>query len=565
MNRHVLGIDFGSDSVRAVVIDAETGRNAGTGVAEYPRWKAGKYCDPARSVFRQHPADFIESMERCVIAALRAAGSDAARAVVALAVDATGSTPAPVDADGTPLALLPEFSENPNAMFFMWKDHSAIEQARIINEAFSRFPDEDYTRFQGVYSSEWYWAKILYAAQTDPSVRAAAHSWVEHSDWIPALLTGRTVPEAMYRNACSGGHKALWHSQFGGLPARALLESIDPCLAKVRDSFGGPPQPSMAVAGVLSPEWARRLGLSEGVLVGGSSLDAHAGAVGAGIRPGTLVKVIGTSTVDMLIAERDALRGKDLRDVCGQAEDSIVPGYVGIESGQAAFGDVFSWFRRILMWSAEDVLRCADFLPSDERDALVKRYSDGLLSRLEAQAAALEDEADLLALDWFNGRRYPKIDERVRGALTGLNLGVSAAQLYRALVLSAVFASRRIFDGFVSKGLNIDEVIAVGGIAKKSPMVMQMMADVLRRPIHVCESDQSCARGAAIYAAVAAGIYRDVIEAGAHMAGRRMAAYLPNAGQSAKYETLYQKYIRAGQLEEQLRQACREIDRAAAR
>ncbi len=551
MKKLVIGIDFGSDSSRAVVVDANTGERLGTGECEYPRWSKGMYCDPLKNVFRQHPQDYLEALRSCVKAALEEAGSEAGKSVVALAVDTTGSTPAPVNEKGIPLAMLPEFSENPDAMFYMWKDHSAIQEAAEVNRALSEYGEEDYTRYQGTYSAEWYWAKILHARRHAPAVCEAAVSWVEHSDWIPAVLTGKTEPANLVRNATGAGHKAFWHSDFGGLPAREVLERLDPYLAQVADGYTAP-STSGTVIGSITPHWAEELGVSPEAIVGVGVFDAHAAAIGAGVKPRYLVKVIGTSTVDMMVECRDVLRGKDITDICGQAENSIVPGYIGIESGQAAFGDMFSWFRRVLMWSVRDFLSQTDILTEEQKEAQEQSYYRKLIARIEAQAEKIDPDLDLVALDWLNGRRYPKINEYVKGMISGLSLGTTAPQMYAALAMAAVFGSKRIFDTFVTRGIQIDGVIVVGGIAKKSPYIMQMMADAIKRPILVSNDNQCSATGAAICAATAAGIYPNILKANENMTMGFCKEYMPNPENAKKYETLYKKYLNLARHEETL-------------
>ena len=543
---YVIGIDFGSDSVRAVVVDVRNGETIGSDFCEYARWMKKLYCDPSRNMFRQHPLDYLEAFEKSVKGALADAGEDAGSCVRGISVDTTGSTPCPVDRNGTPLALLPEFAENPDAMFYLWKDHTAIKEAKEINKVFSNFGGEDYLRFQGTYASEWWWAKILHGARADERVKEAAYSWVEHCDWIPALLTGNTDPNTMYRCSCAAGHKALWHSDFGGLPSQECLYEVDPYLARVAEHYGKGPRVSTARVGTLTQEWAERLGLSEDVIVGGSSLDAHAGAVGAGVRPNVLVKVIGTSTVDMLVQKRENLRGRDLHDSCGQAEDSILPGYVGMEASQAAFGDLCSWYRSLLMWPVRSILEEADFLRGDQKEELLRMAKDRMLDRLTEEAEKTAGDPGLTVIDWFNGRRYPMINETVKGGVYGLTLGTDAPELFRSILEAAVFGSRRIFDSFVSRGVEIDEIITVGGIPKKSPLVMQMLADVMKRPIKVSNLTQACAQGAAMYAAVAAGFYGDLEEAQRHMNVGFQKIYMPDERNFEKYDRLYRQYLKLG-------------------
>lgn len=548
----VAGVDFGSDSVRAVVLDARTGTELAHAACPYVRWQDQCYCDPVRSQFRQHPLDYLEGLTQCMQTVMDQIGPAAQSRLLALAIDTTGSTPCPVDRQGTPLALLAEFADNPNAMFHLWKDHTAVTEAREIDQVFTA-AKMDYTQFQGVYSSEWYWAKILHTTCVDDGIRAAAWSWVEHCDWLPALLIGQTDPVTMYRGACAAGHKALWHSHFGGLPDPACLASLDPCLAALALRYQSIPQPAGSRLGVISPAWAERLGVPATTLIGGGSFDAHAGAVGAGIRPRTLVKVVGTSTVDMLIAEAWQTAGKDLRAYCGQTEHSIVPGYIGIEAGQAAFGDLFAWFASLLMWPLREILPRSPLIRDGLLQQLTTETASQMIASLEAHAARMAPVASgLTAVDWFNGRRYPHLNEQVQGALFGLNLGSTAPALYRALVQSAVFGSRRIFDSLIDQGLAIDQLIVVGGIAEKSPYTMQLLADILKRPVMVSRQANVCARGAAIYAAVAAGLYPDVPAAQVVLCEPCHTDFYPNRQLEAAYEQAYQRYLIGGTLVETL-------------
>lgn len=550
-NNLVIGVDFGSDSVRAIVVDPRNNEVLGEDLCYYPRWQDGKYCEPKNNQFRQHPRDYTEGFESCVRGALKNAGATAGKYVKGIAVDTTGSTPCPVNQAGVPLALLPGFEDNPNAMFHLWKDHTAIEEAEEINHAASEWGGEDYTKFQGKYSSEWFWAKILHTIRTEVKVKQAAWSWVEHCDWIPALLTGKMAPLTMYRSACAAGHKALWHSEFGGLPAKEFLAQLDPYLTTVREHYGGPPQTADTRVGEMTAEWAARLGLSPHVIVGGSSFDAHAGAVSAGIAPHALVKVVGTSTVDMLIEQYENLKGKDLKEICGQAENSIIPGFVGIEAGQAAFGDVYAWLKEILMWPMKHLLPSSNLLTEEQKKALTEEFSAKIIPEITTYCQDMpKDEPDLTALDWFNGRRYPMVNEHVTGAVFGLQLGTTVPQLYKALVLATTFGSRRILESFLAVGLSVDRIIAVGGIAQKSPFVMQTLANVTNRSISVSASTQGCAKGAAMYAAVAVGVYDTLQDAQAAMSEGFLAVYMPEKERVERYDELYKKYLQLGEFVE---------------
>jgi len=547
-NGYVIGVDFGTDSVRAIVADTRNGEVLGAETAYYRRWSEGKYCEPAQNQFRQHPQDYVDGLDASLRGALKSAGRAVAQKVGGIAVDTTGSTPCPVNESGVPLALLPEFADNPHSMFHLWKDHTAIQEASEINQLAAAWGGVDYLKYQGRYSSEWFWAKILHSSRIDRRVKEAAYAWVEHCDWIPALLTNRIHPQQMYHSACAAGHKALWHSEFGGLPERDFLARLDPYLGLVRDHYGQSPQTADVCVGKLTSGWAKRLGLSPDVIVGGSSFDAHAGAVGAGIAPEILVKVIGTSTVDMLIAQPEQLHGKDLRAICGQAEHSIMPGFVGIEAGQAAFGDVYAWFKDLLLWPLQQILPVVATLTAEQKRALIEELTAKLLPELARQCEAQVsiEQMNVIALDWLNGRRYPQGNESVAAAIAGLHIGVQAPQLYYALVLATACGARRIVESFLTAGLPIKQIIAVGGIAQKSPFVMQALADVLNRPIAVSAATEACAKGAAMYAAVAAGLYSTLQEAQAAMGDAYQAVYAPRAPHVKHYQEFYRQYLRLG-------------------
>lgn len=553
MRSLVAGVDFGSDSVRVIIVDILTGERAAKAVSNYTRWQKKLYCDASKNQFRQHPLDYIESFTQCMKSVMDQINPGRKNDLIGIAFDATGSTPCPVNSKGTPLAMLEEFRDNPNAMFHLWKDHTAVEEAKEINYVFST-AQIDYTRYQGIYSSEWFWAKILHTIRTDEKVKQSAWSWVEHSDWLPSLLIGKTNPENMYRGSCAAGHKALWNSHFGGLPDEDCLEKLDPYLALISKRYQSKPQPAGTCLGIISEEWADILGVPEDVIIGGGSFDAHAGAVGAGIRPQTMVKVVGTSTVDMLIEEAKNLEGKDLRAYCGQAEDSIVPGYIGIEASQAAFGDVYAWFSSLLMWPLRELLPESSVIPEVQMSDLFEEISSKTIRSIE-QKAILMGGTDIVALDWFNGRRYPHLNENVKGAIMGLNLGSTAPEIYYALAVSTVFGSKRVFDSFIANGISIERLIMVGGIAKKSPFIMQMMADVLQRPVMVCNEEQVCALGSVIYAAVAAGFFPDVPAAQDALCEPYSINYRPDKENLAGYKEKYQKYLSFGDFVESITDA----------
>jgi L-ribulokinase len=500
----VLGADFGTDSVRVLAVDPADGRVLGQSVDGYARWKKGLYCDPLKQQFRQHPLDYLESLERAIQGALAGAGPGAGRRVRALSFDTTGSTPAFAGADGVPLALTPEFAEDPDAMFILWKDHTAIAEAEEINARAAQWAGPNFLEYVGgIYSSEWFWAKALHVLRSSSRIAAAAKTMVEHCDWMGACLTGNEAPEKIRRGRCAAGHKGLWHQSFGGYPDLAFLESLDPRLVPIAKSLGTATWTADQPAGTLTPEWAARLGLAEGAVVGTGAFDVHMGALGGGIEPHHLVKVIGTSCCDVVTAPLPGPQEREtvVAGICGQVNGSIVPGWLGYEAGQSAFGDVYAWFKTLLSWPLKT------FLPEAQADALAER----IMPALEVEAARVAPADDnVLAIDWLNGRRTPDANQALSGALVGLKLGTDAPRVYRALIEATAYGSRAIVERFEQQGVRIEGIIAIGGITRKSTLVMQILADVLNRPIRVGAADQACALGAAMFAATAGGFYPTV-------------------------------------------------------
>jgi len=547
--KYVIGLDYGSDSVRSVIVDTSDGTEVASSVFYYPRWKEGKYCDPAINQFRQHPLDYLEGLEYTIKNALSQCDPDVAEKVVGLSVDTTGSTPVAVNKEGTPLSLTAEFKENPNAMFVLWKDHTAVGEAEEINQLARSWGGIDYTKYEGgIYSSEWFWAKILHVLRQDEKVREAAYSWVEHCDWIPAILTGMTDPLKIKRSRCAAGHKAMWHEDFNGLPAEEFLVKLDPLLKGLKDKLYEDTYTADVPVGNLSREWADKLGIPTSVVVGAGTFDAHAGAVGGEIEAYTLSKVMGTSTCDMLVAPPDEAGDKLVKGICGQVDGSIVPGMLGLEAGQSAFGDIYAWFRNVLMWPVEELLKKSQHLDHQTKEKLVKEIGDGIIARLSEEASKIPiGESGIVALDWMNGRRTPDANQALKGAVLGLNLGSDAPRIFKALVEATCFGSKKIVDRFLEEGIPIHNVVALGGVAKKSPFVMQVMADVLNMPIKVASSEQTPALGAAMLAATAAGIYQSVEDAKNAMGGGFDAEYHPIPENVEKYLPLYEKYSTFGE------------------
>lgn len=539
---YVIGVDFGTDSCRALVVDTGDGRSVASSVCYYPRWKKGFYCDPRSDRYRQHPLDYVESFESVVREALREAGPGVAAAVRGISFDTTASTPVLVDRDGTPLALLPGFEECPDAMFVLWKDHTAKREAEEIN-ALAASWKTDYTAYSGgTYSAEWVWAKVLHMLRTNDAVRQVAWSWVEHCDWMSGLLTGNTRSESILRSRCAAGHKAMWRAEWGGLPDFGFLAALDPDLGRMRERLYAETFTADVCAGTITPAFAVRLGLPSDTKVAVGSIDAHVGAVGASIAPNVLTRIIGTSTCDILVCDPSQVKQTPVRGICGQVDGSVVPGLIGFEAGQSAFGDLYAWFRNLLMWTT------TAFDPGRTEE-----FADRIIPRLSEEAAAIPaGDSAVLALDWMNGRRTPDADQNLKGAICGLTLGTSAPMIFRALVEATAYGSKAIVDRYMAEGVEIRSILAIGGISQKSPFVMQTLADVLGMPIQVVDTDQACALGAAMFAAVAAGIHSDVAAAQQAMGAGKGRCYLPDADRHALYAELYVRYRRLGEAVERL-------------
>jgi L-ribulokinase len=535
----VIGIDYGTDSVRSVILDAGNGKEITSSVFHYPRWKDGLFCNAINQQFRQHPLDYIEGLEQTVKKCLSQAGSSVTRNIRAISVDTTGSTPVATDESGTPLALLPSFENNPNAMFVLWKDHTAVKEAAEINKHSRKF-DVDYLQYVGgIYSSEWFWAKLLHTIREDEAVRNACYSWVEHCDWIPFLLTGGKHVAEMKRSVCAAGHKALWAEEFGGLPPDEFFQSLDPLLKGFTFRLFQRTFTADKLAGHLSKEWAERLELTTSVIVTVGAFDAHIGAVGGQIEPYHLSKVMGTSTCDMLIAPAEEIQDKLVKGICGQVNGSIIPGMIGLEAGQSAFGDAYAWFKNILTWPLKHVLTQS----SEKFDEI----ADNIIMELSNHAAQLplEENAEL-AVDWLNGRRTPDANQLLKGGFTGLALGTDAPRMFRALVEATCFGAKKIVDRFNEEGIPVKGLIGLGGVAKKSPFIMQVMADVINMPIRIHRSEQTCASGAAMFAATAAGIYPKVEYAMAAMGQGFDAEYFPDLHKAGIYARRYKNYSELG-------------------
>ncbi len=545
---YLLGADFGTDSVRVVAIDAADGSMLGSHVSYYPRWKQGLYCDPRQNQFRQHPLDYVESFQEAVLGTF-AADREAATRVRGICIDTTGSTPSLCDEQGAPLAMQEAYADQADAMFILWKDHTAVKEADEINALAKSWGGVDYNQYVGgIYSSEWLWSKMLHVVRTRPAVAHAAASVIEHCDWFPALLSGTTALNTIKRSRCAAGHKILWHASWGGYPSRDFLDQLDPFLGDLRDSMGTETYTADVIAGPLQPDWAARLGLPQGIPVCVGAYDAHIGAVGGNVAVGVMVKSVGTSTCDITIGPRPAPGEKEalVGGICGQVDGSVVPGWIGYEAGQSAYGDYYAWLREVILWP----LKHLDGI-GPEVAAEVERK---VLPALERAAGSIEptDESPV-ALDWINGRRTPYADQLLKGALTGLSLGTDAPAVMRMLLEATAFGSRAILECFEQGGVAIDKIIAIGGVARKSVLGMQILADVTRRDIHVTSNDQAPAIGAAVFASVAAGLYPDVPQAQKALCGGAERVHVPDSKRAEVYDRLYAKYQTLGAFEEQQR------------
>ncbi len=523
---YAIGVDYGTSSARALVVDCADGREVGSAVYAYRHGTDGVVTDHADpNLARQHPADYTDGFVITVKQALeqtaKAVPGFSASQVVGIGIDTTGSTPIPVDRAGTPLALLPQFANNKHALAWLWKDHTAHAEAVEITQLATKRSEPYLAKCGGVYSSEWFWSKVLRCKRVAPDVFAAAYSWVELCDFVPAWVCGNTDPHTLVRGVCSAGHKAMYATQWGGLPSESFLAALDPALAPLRSRLYDKALPSSEPAGVLCEAVASQVGLRAGVPVAVGAFDAHHGAVGVGVEPGALVKIMGTSTCDIAVWHSD----KSIADVpglCGMVPGSVLPGMIGLEAGQSAVGDLFQW-------------AAANVGPGG---------SDAHM-RLTADAVKLKPGASgLLALDWNNGNRTVLVNPRLTGLLVGQTLHTTAAEVYRAMIEATAFGSRVIVERFEQYGISIDRVIACGGIAEKSPLVMQTYADILGRPIRISRSSQTCALGAAIFGSVVGKAHANCSDAQQAMTAVREQAYEPNPAAVAVYNQLFAFYRR---------------------
>ncbi len=546
-NAYVIGVDFGTDSVRSILVDSSNGVEISSSVFYYPKWKEGKFCNPSKNQFRQHPQDYIDGLQHTIKACVEAAGPEIALAVKAIGVDTTGSSPVAVDRKGQPLALLPAFAENPNAMFVLWKDHTSVAEAASINQHATKFPINYLQYVGGIYSSEWFWAKLLHILRVDETVRKACYTWVEHCDWIPFLLTGQNDATQLKRSVCAAGHKGLWSANFEGYPPNEFFSSLDPLLDEQVERLGKDVYTSDKSAGHLSDEWASKLGLPIETIVAVGAFDAHMGAVGGQIEPFHLSKVMGTSTCDMLVAPKEIIGDTLVKGICGQVDGSVIPGMIGLEAGQSAFGDSYAWLKKMVLTPVIDILSNTKITDEETITKLIDELSTQFISELSRKANELPlSLSDPIATDWLNGRRTPDANQLLKSGITGLNLSTDAVMLFKTIVESTCFGAKAIVDRFNEEGVPIKGLIGLGGVAKKSPYIMQVMSDVMNMPIRIHKSEQTCALGAAMFAATAAGEYDKVDDAMIAMGQGFDTTYFPNESNTEFYNQRMEQYKKLG-------------------
>jgi L-ribulokinase len=523
--KYTIGLDYGTNSVRCLIVNVANGAEVAAAVWTYAHGTQGVILSRDPNLARQHPLDYVNGAEKTIKSALATAKKTVKGfqpgQVVGIGVDTTGSTPLPVDASGQPLAFQKKFANNPAAMAWLWKDHTGIAEAAEITALAQKIRPQYLAKCGGTYSSEWFFSKILKCLRAAPEVFNAAHSWIELSDLVPAALTGTLAPEQFTAGVCAAGHKAMWNAGWNGYPDAEFLSQLDPKLGALRDRLPKKVRAVDAAAGTLTAEWAGKTGLMAGIPVAVGAFDAHTGAIGAGVKPGTLVKIIGTSTCDISVRQNTAQLA-DVPGVCGIVDGSVLPGYFGIEAGQSAVGDIFNWLVNYIQ-------------PGGTKAGSHEELTKGALKLQPG-------ESGLLALDWNNGNRTILVNQQLTGLLVGQTLYTTPAEIYRALIEATAFGALTIINRFEEYGVKIDEVVNCGGIADKSPLVMQIYADITGRPMKVSRSAQTCALGSAIAAAVLAGAHPDIGAAQKKMTGLKPKVYKPNAKAHAVYKELYAVY-----------------------
>ncbi|WP_295938306.1 ribulokinase [uncultured Alistipes sp.] len=547
---YVIGIDYGTDSVRALLADARTGEEVAVAVCNYARWSKGLFCDSARSQFRQHPLDYLEGLEQVLREVI--SRCPAPEAIRAIAVDTTASTPCLVNRACTPLSLTAGYESDPDAMFVLWKDHTAQRESEQITALCARGDVNYASRSGNHYSSECFWSKVLHLLRGSEQLRRDAWAVVELCDWIPAVLTGCRDVKELRISHCAAGSKVMWAEEWGGYPPEEFFAQLDPVLVPILKNLPQRTYGCNTPAGKLNSEWAAKLGLSTDVVIGVGNVDAHSGAVGAGVSHKTVVLNVGTSACYMAVMPAEEMGGRLIEGIFGQVDGSILPAMVGFEAGLSAFGDVYAWFKRLLCWPMREILLAGESENEQLRRA-VEQAEDQLLVRLADAAARLPLRADApLATDYLNGRRSPYPCNSLTGSVAGLNLSTTAPELYYAFAEATVFATKAVLDHFSANGVDIERLVAIGGISQKSPLVMQLLADVMGMKIEVSSGSHACALGAVVHAATVAGLYPSVGAAQQALCPPVARTYHPDAAKASVLKHRYERYRALGAFTETL-------------
>ena len=541
--QYTIGLDYGTNSVRALIVNVANGAEVTAAVWTYSHGTQGVILARDPNLARQHPADYVNgaaiTIKQVLATAKKSVKGFSPAQVIGIGVDTTGSTPLPVDANGQPLAFSKKFASNPAAMAWLWKDHTGVNEAAEITALAKKMRPQYLAKCGGTYSSEWFWSKVLKCLRVSPEVFNAAHSWIELADFVPAELTGTLAPDKFIAGVCAAGHKAMWNAKWGGYPDEAFLSKLNPKLAQLRKRLTARVHSIDRAVGGLTPAWAKKTGLTAGIPVAVGAFDAHLGAVGSGVAPGCLVKIIGTSTCDIAIAP-NTKKLADVPGLCGIVDGSVLPGYFGLEAGQSAVGDLFNWLVNYIQPGAPTTVSASSKNSSTSRDGARRSATH---EDLTAGALKLQPgESGLLALDWNNGNRTILVDQRLTGLLIGQTLYTTPAEIFRALIEATAFGALTIITRFEEYGVKISSVVNCGGIAEKSPLVMQIYADVTGRPMKVSRSAQTCALGSAIAAAVVAGAHKDYATAQKRMTGLKPKVFKPDAKAHATYQELYALY-----------------------
>lgn len=531
MSKYVIGIDFGTESGRAVLVDVADGRELASAVYRYANGVIDEVL-PGTNIRLEHdwalqdPNDYLETFKQTIPAVLKESGVSPDD-VIGVGIDFTACTMMPVKADGTPLCFLPEWRNNPHAWVKLWKHHAAQPEADKINQVARERGEPWLARYGGKISSEWFFSKTLQILDEAPEVYAAADRLIEAADWVIWQLCGQEK-----RNLCTAGYKAIW-SKSEGYPSNAFFAALDPRLENVVDTKLSRRLYALGEkAGGLTPQAAQWTGLRPGTAVAIANVDAHVTVPAATVvTPGRMVMIMGTSICHMVLGTEVHM----VEGMCGVVEDGIIPGYFGYEAGQSGVGDIFAWF-------------VDNGVPPEYHEQARRRGVD-LHQLLEEEAAKLRPgESGLLALDWWNGNRSVLVDADLEGLLLGMTLATKAPEIYRALIEATAFGTRVIIEAFDHSGVAVDELVAAGGLPERNKLLMQIFADVTGREIKLVASPQAPALGSAMHAAVAAGPeaggYRTIVEAAEKMAYLKDEMYRPIPEHRPVYDQLFAEYVR---------------------